>query len=160
MQEKVLKYSTRYMSTMRSEPALRCMLKCAPHRGFALPTVIFLMVIVAGLLASMVKLSMQQSASVDLILLSSKADTATRSALEWATYEIKTNNACPGTAPEIDHHTITISCAATSFEEASPTVANNRFRYDLVIRAESAAGDRTSPDYAFRRLDVTLMVEN
>lgn len=143
----------RYMSTMPfNQNAIR-------SSGFALPTVIFLMVIVAMLLGTMVKLSTQQSASVDLALLSARADLAARSALEWATYEIRQHHSCASVSPEPSLAGFTISvenCQRNEFQEGTDT----RVRYDLDIIAESAGGDRTSPDYAFRKLDITLMVED
>lgn len=128
-------------------------------RGFALPTVIFLMVTVALLLGYMSRIAMQQSATADLAVLSARADMAVRSALEWATYQIKRNNACPSTPPTIDQHLISIACTRTPFQEGSASGTDNRFRYDLQVRAESAGGNKTSPDYAYRSLNVTLMVE-
>lgn len=131
-------------------------------RGFALPTVIFLMVTVSAIMGYMFKLASMQSATVDLSLLASRADLATRSALEWATYEVKMNNVnneCPGAAPEINGFDINVSCSVTAYQEGSPTGQPNRFRYQLQIQAESAGGDRTTVDYAFRKLDATLMVE-
>lgn len=143
----------RYMSTMPYDHSdMR-------NSGFALPTLIFLMVIVAMLLGTMVKLSTQQSASVDLALLSARADLAARSALEWATYEIRQNHNCAAvsTEPTLAGFTISVeNCQRSEFEEGADT----RVRYDLNIIAESAGGDHTSPDYAFRKLEITLMVED
>lgn len=127
--------------------------------GFALPSVIFLMVIVAMLLGTMVKLSIQQSASVDLALLSARADLAARTALEWATYEIRQHHNCAAVSsePELADFTISIeNCQRNEYLEGTDT----RVRYDLDIVAETAGGNRTSPDYAFRKLEITLMVED
>lgn len=143
----------RFMSTM---PFSR---QNARSSGFALPTIIFLMVIVAMLLGTMVKLSTQQSASVDLALLSARADLAARSALEWATYEIRQNHSCAAvsTEPSLTGFAISVeNCQRNEYLEGTDT----RVRYDLDIIAESAGGDHTSPDYAFRKLEITLMVED
>lgn len=143
---------TRSMSTMsRNAMCVR--------RGFALPMVIFLMVVVSLLLGFMVRFSQQQSASVDLALLASRADFAARSASEWASYQVTMTEACPGPAPDIAGFDISVDCAVSAYDEASPDGSNNRFRYDLVIQAETAGMASDAADYAYRSLALTLVIE-
>jgi len=124
-----------------------------------LPIVIFMMITVGLIVGFMVNLVNQQSATVNLGVLAARADWATRSAAEWATYQVKNNDACPGAAPDINQFTITVSCTRTGYQEASSSGNDNRFRYDLSIRAEASGIAKTSPDYAYRKLDVTLIIE-
>lgn len=128
-------------------------------KGFALPTVIFFLVVLGLLLGYMSKLAMQQNAEVSLASLSARADLAARSALEWATYQIKMNPVCPTSPPSIDNHVITVACTRTTFQEGTTAVVDNRYKFDLVVSAESASGVKTSPDYAYRSLKVTVMVD-
>lgn len=123
-------------------------------RGFALPTVIFMMVTVAAIMGYMVKLLTLQSATVDLALLATRADLAARSAVEWATYQVRNNDACPGATPTINGFTVVLFCNSASYQEGAVI----RTRYDIAVQTDSAGGDRTSPDYAFRQINFTLIL--
>ncbi len=85
------------------------------QRGFSLISTLFMLVVLAALGSYMVRLNISQQTTTTLSLQSVRAWYATSSGLEWAVYQINTNNSCPGVPSSFtaDGFTITLSgCTA------------------------------------------------
>jgi hypothetical protein len=123
--------------------------------GFALPTVIFMVVIVAALMAAMMKLQTSQSADVDMLLLKARTDLAVQSGAEWASYRISVSKACPTSPPSMPGITLSVlRCDVSTFNESG--TLNDRF--DVTLEAVTTGVDRNNENYASSRLDMTFMV--
>ncbi|RLU01865.1 hypothetical protein [Ketobacter sp.] len=124
-------------------------------RGIALPAVIFLMVIVTLLVASMSRLLSSETATANLNLQGKRAYWAAQSANEWAAYSIHLSNACP-TVPAnftINGFAITLACSSLSYTEG----ASNGVIYTINTRAVMG-NDPAQPDYVSRSVEVILDV--
>jgi MSHA biogenesis protein MshP len=94
--------------------------------GFAMPTAIFLMVILAALGAFIAQISLLQSSSSALDTLGSGAYQAARAGVEWGAFNSLQNNNCggttltfPGTA--LASFTTTVTCGSTPTNELGVT---------------------------------------
>lgn len=100
----------------------------ARRRGFALPTAIFLMVILALLGAFIVRINTMQTGSVTLDVLGTGAYQAARAGTEWGAYKVlrvigpdpavcfnSTDLTFPGTA--LAPFTVTVTCSRTTADE-------------------------------------------
>ena len=126
------------------------------NRGFALPAVIFLMVVVSLLIANMSRILSTESAATNLYLLGTKAYWAAQSANDWVAYQIHVNNACPTTPANfsIEGFSISVSCIATAYTEASVS--------GVIYQVSSQAVMGSSPaelDYVSRTVDMVLDVQ-
>lgn len=102
------------------------------ERGFALPMVVFFMVVVGMLVAGMTRLSMLNRASTDLELQSERAHWVARSAVEYWRHAAGHDKPCDRQWPSTDGFRVVIEhCDANT----------------LVLRAETAGGDLSAPDY-------------
>ena len=126
------------------------------RKGFALPMMIFLMVIVSLLVVAMARMLSAGSALTNMGLLGTQAHWSAQAANEWAAYQINRNGSCP-TAPgnfTINGFRIAFSCSATAYAEAS---ANGQ-----IFTVSSTAEWGTDPaqmDYVSRTLEVVLDVQ-
>ncbi|MEZ5507511.1 MAG: hypothetical protein R3F38_16745 [Gammaproteobacteria bacterium] len=86
--------------------------------------VIFLMVVVALLVAYMSRLLTSETAAGNLALLGTRAYWAAQAANEWAAYEINRNSSCPAAPANftINGFRIAFSCAATPIWKAVSAV--------------------------------------
>lgn len=127
------------------------------HRdGFALPAVIFLMVVVALLVAYMSRLLTSETAAGNLALLGTRAYWAAQAANEWAAYEINRNSACPSAPANftINGFRIAFSCVATPYLEGGAS--------GVIFEVSSRAVYGTDPadaDYVSRTLEMVLDVQ-
>lgn len=130
-------------------------------RGFALPAVIFLMVIVTLLIAYMARIQVAQSADVDMRLLAVKAYWAAKAGGEMAAYRINSSavpaNGCTAAAgtQTIDGFQVSVGCQSNSYAEGSGTVTV----YEVTVQATSGAAV-TSQEYVSRQLTLVLNVES
>lgn len=128
-----------------------------PERGFALVAALFVMVVVALVVATMSRLSVTQTASVDLALQQARAYQAARAGIEWGMHHVLAD-ASPLCREEsltlpLDGFSVRVSCRETAplslAEEGSRVVF-------YTIEAEAWTGKPGSPDYAWRRLESVL----
>lgn len=126
------------------------------HKGFALPAVIFLMVVVALLVAYMSRLLTSETAASNLAILGTRAYWAAQAANEWAAYEINRNIACPAVPANftINGFRIVFSCAATPYLEGGVS--------GVIFEVSSRAvygNDPAEADYVSRTLEMVLDVQ-
>ena len=134
------------------------------QRGFSLVTAIFILVILAGLGASMVTFSTAQHSTVAMDIQSARAYQAARAGIEWGAYQALKNSAtyaCTPTAPppstgtSTDTMTVagfitTVTCNATSHTEGANTVVAS------ILISSASYGVLNTPDYV--RRDISARV--
>lgn len=131
------------------------MKKLFAHNGMALPAVIFMMVIVALLVAGMARLLGAQSGINNLQLLGARAFWAAKAGGEWAAYRINATGSCASGNLVIDSFQVSVSCTSRNYLEAGNTVSI----FDVNVIAQNGT-DIGSVDYVSRQLDLVLNVEN
>ncbi len=89
-----------------------------PERGFALVAALFVMVIVAVVVATMSRLSVTQNASLDLAIQQARAYQAARAGLEWGLHQLmaesNTTGVCPVGNPSMSGSGLSEFSAASS----------------------------------------------
>lgn len=123
-------------------------------RGFALPAVIFMMVIVVLLISYMVRMLNTQSAINDMQLLGTRAFWAAKAGAEWAAFRINRSGSCAADTLSIDGFTVVVSCVSNSYAEGSGTVTV----FEVNVNAQHPAGPG-SADYVSRQLNLVLNAE-
>ena len=135
--------------------------------GFALPSAIFLLVILAGLAAFMVNFSTTQNITSAQDVQGARAYHAARSGTEWGLYQVldPTNAtvvapgtatwpnmpACPAdTAMTIEGFTVTVSCSSNDYSEAGSTRSIRVF----YLRSIASVGVVGSLGFVERRVEV------
>ena len=128
-----------------------------PERGFALVAALFLMVIVALVVATMSRLAINQNAAGDLALQQARAYQAARAGLEWGINRVRTRGACASgslsmAAGNLAEFTVALSCSQRSY--TGETGAALRL-FSLEATAANGTPD-SRVDYAWRRLTATV----
>ena len=140
-----------------------------PERGFALVAALFVLVVIAAVVATMSRLSVTQNASLDLAIQQARAYQAARAGLEWGLHQLLLEGNTAGVCPEgsvsmagsgLAEFSVSLTCAklpcatpacAQSYAEGARTF--NLYR----LTATASNGSPTSRvDYAWRRLEVTV----
>ena len=105
-------------------------------RGFALPSAIFLLVILSLLGAFMVSLSTSQSITSTQDLQGARAYRAARGGVEWALYNLKSATACPWalTNLTIDGFNVAVDCSMPANDEGGTA------RYIFLVKATASTG--------------------
>lgn len=127
-----------------------------PERGFALVAALFVMVVIGLAVAAMSRLSVTQTASVDLLLQQARAYQAARAGLEWGVVRVlrTTPPGCRETEVEfmVDAANVTVSVECPNLPPPSLPEEGTFYR----LKAEAEVGELGSPDYAWRRLSVMV----
>lgn len=128
-----------------------------PERGFALVAALFLMVIVALVVATMGRLSVNQNVASDLALQQARAYQAARAGLEWGIHGVRASGACVSGAVgmaggNLREFTVSLSCSRRDYTDEAGA-ALSLFR--LEATASNGTPDRRA-DYAWRRLNATV----
>jgi MSHA biogenesis protein MshP len=133
--------------------------------GFSLVTAIFLLVAVAGLVASMVNLSSVQHSTVAMSVRGARAMEAARSAMDYAIFQVlkagggcaaATNFTFTAAEPELQPYSVQIDCTVTQHTE-STAPPFNVFTLTVTASAGSyASGANANPDFVSRQLRATV----
>lgn len=140
-----------------------------PERGFALVAALFVMVIIAVVVATMSRLSVTQNTSLDLSLQQARAYQAARAGLEWGLHQLmaesNTTGVCPVGNPSmagsdlsefsVSLTCIKLPCATTSCAQTYTEGTRSFNLYRLTATAANGSPD-SRVDYAWRRLEVTV----
>ncbi|MCX9155078.1 hypothetical protein OPU71_02955 [Niveibacterium sp. 24ML] len=124
------------------------------ERGFLLPAAVFLLVVLAGLAAFLLRVgaTAQQGAALDVQ--GARAYQAARAGIELGLFQVQRNNACTAsqTVPlpvGLNGFSVTLTCSATAFQEGG----NARALYLLVSTA--SYGTVASSDFVERQIVAT-----
>lgn len=128
-----------------------------PHSGFALPAIVFMIVVVALLVAAMSQILNVSSGITDIRTQSARAFWAAKAGAEWAAYQINSANSCASATGNlnINGFQVAVVCNSTDYTEAANTVRV----YEVNIQAQST-GSSANVDYVSRSLTVVLNVES
>lgn len=146
-------------------------------RGFALVSVVFLLVVVAAAVAGIAALVVNSTQSVALDVQASRAQQAARAGLQWAAWQLLdpratldpgadappacfTQNAAPTLPEPLSGFEVVLSCARTPAIDAVPPYHLEESERIAVymITASASIGAPGSPDRVERRLQMQLEV--
>jgi MSHA biogenesis protein MshP len=122
------------------------------QRGFALVAAMFLIIVIALVIAAMARLSITQHGTNSLAIQQARAYQAAWAGLEWGVARAVNDGVCTGGSP---------SLADSNLRDFSLRVSCNSVAYDYVqifrITAEAeSVGPDSRADYAWRRLEVMV----
>ena len=133
--------------------------------GFALPAVIFLIVIVGLIIAALERINSNQTATSIMGLQSSRAYMAAYSGIEWAAYQIQNSPDCPalGAIPGLEIYGFEVSvssCSETNYREGVTAIDNvSSFEITVLASYGGISNYGVSPDFAARELTVSMVIE-
>lgn len=129
------------------------------HRGMALVTALFLMLVLGLLAAAMVVVTSIQQTSASLDLRGDQAYQAATAALEWGTYQVLRANNCPASTalplgPAMGGLTAVVQCSQVP---AGGVQENGTGQVSLyVVTATASGGAVGTSDYVERQVQATL----
>lgn len=119
----------------------------ARQRGFGLVAALFLILVIAGVIAAMVRLSVSQHSTSSLALQQARAYQAARAGLEWGIARALANQACS--------HAFSLAGAQISVRCDDPISGpGERALIPLTAVAEYSAPG--SPDHVYRQLQAVI----
>ena len=130
------------------------------QHGFGLVAAMFVIIIIAAVIATMARLAVTQNATNSLAIQQARAYQAARAGLEWGIYETVTmtpSSCAPSasfSATGFDGFTITVKCEGV---DAGLIAEENKAVMFYRMTATAEYGNAGSPDYAYREL--TAVVE-
>lgn len=136
------------MSTMRPETT---------QRGFGLVAAMFLIVIIAALIAVMARLALTQNATNSLAIQQARAYQAARAGLELGIYRVLDGQDC---AAVFDLDGFQVSVATCPSQDVGTLPEEGRAVSFFSVESTAEFGAPGSPDYAYRRLTATVEREN
>jgi MSHA biogenesis protein MshP len=142
-------------------------------RGFSIVSAIFLVVVLAGLGAAIVRITASQSTGSALDVQGARAYQAARAGIEWGLYKQLRDDTCTATPVSfqlpggtLQSFTVTVRCLETAYDS---TTGSSGIAVDPKINsyqvtatacnipaAGNCPGTSNSPDYVQRQLQVTF----
>lgn len=124
------------------------------ERGFGLVAAMFLIIIIAAVIATMARLAVTQNATTSLAIQQARAYQGARAGLEYGIARVLAGQGCAGF--DLDGFAVSISCSASGApplleEEGDITPSFH------TVEATATFATPASPDYAYRKL--TAVVE-
>ncbi|MDT8426792.1 MAG: hypothetical protein RQ733_12565 [Methyloprofundus sp.] len=122
---------------------------------------IFILIVLSLLGSYMVKLSGVQHTTALSAVQGSRAYYAARAGVEWGVAQLLNNNSCTANSTfTINNFSVSVSCTnqGISYNEGDLNangLADDDF-YIYKIESRASYGNFTSPDYIYRRLEVTV----
>lgn len=130
------------------------------QRGFGLVAAIFLIIVIAGVIAAMWRMSATQTVTNNLSLQQARAYQAARAGIEWGISRALTGH-CSGLNDPFtpdgfsEQFQVQVFCSESETVELPEELKSVTF-YTIISKAEySLAG---SPDYTYRELGVVLEI--
>ena len=126
------------------------------QHGFGLVAAMFLIIVIAGVIAAMARMAVTQNATTSLALQQARAYQAARAGLEWGIYQVMKGDDCtteffPGGMEGVR---VEVKCEVWPPDPWEEEGKKLRF-YTLTARAESLGGI-SSVDYVWRSLTATV----
>lgn len=129
----------------------------AAQRGFGLVAALFVIVIIAGVIAAMARMAVTQNATTSLAIQQARAYQAARAGLEYGIARVLAGQSC--TDFDLDGFTVTVSCplpTTVEIPEENKTNAANTAAKFHELTATAEYGSAGNPDYAYRQLTATV----
>lgn len=129
------------------------------QRGTSLIVAVFLLVVLAGLGAFAVRLTLMQQQTVNSALLASQAFHAAKSGISWAAHRALNGGWCASTSLSLTEagaagFSVDVACSQSTHVEGGITIDV----FTINVLAES--GNYGEPDYVSRRLQAKIMDES
>lgn len=139
-----------------------CPLPLAPEKGFALPAALFLLVVLGGLAAWLMRLTTATLAQEALELEGARAYQAAQAGMEAGIYAARSGSCTAQTltfAGQLARFTASVACTAHNSEEGGVTL--NFYEISSIACNQPAAGHcpnatPTLPEYAERHIHATV----
>ncbi len=158
----------------RSGPCPRCfcaawtrghgpLLQGRKQRGFGLVAAMFLIIVIAGVIAAMWRISTTQTATSNLSLQQARAYQVARAGLEWGISRFLNDEVCtapPFAVPGFDGFVVKVECPSEQRVERSDLTEEGP--RDIVVQRIIATAEYLtvgSPDYAYRKLFAELELD-
>jgi MSHA biogenesis protein MshP len=129
------------------------------QRGVSLIAAIFLLVVLGGLIAYLVKLSGLQQSAAAYDVQGARAYQAARSGIEWGIYRALRDGVCAGgsfaPAGQFSGFTVAVTCAATPYTEVDAT-AKTVYSITATACNRAACPGAVGPTYVERQLQATV----
>lgn len=124
-----------------------CRLRVCDQRGFSLVSAIFLLIVLAGLGAAIVNISMTQHTGSALDVQGTRAYQAARAGIEWGLFQqLQAGGACNNStsfvppAPTLSAFTVTVVCTSVVDPNTNPPVTTFRIE-STACNQPDAGGD-------------------
>ena len=131
--------------------------------GFALPTAVFLLVVLGGLAAWLVSLTQASLAQSDLELVGERAYQAAQAGLEAGIYAVRVNGSCAAQSLSftggLARFTATVACTAYTADEGGTSVKLYRIEATACNQPSGGACPNASPsghEYVERMMRATV----
>jgi len=130
-------------------------------RGFALPTAIFLVVVLALVAAAIISISVLQNSSTSLDVLGARAYQAARAGAEWGAYQSLIDNNCAAgptsitLAGTLTSYTTNVTCTRTIHTEGAATVNIDTITATACNQSPCPASSPAG-DYVERQVTITI----
>ncbi|MGL4317272.1 MAG: hypothetical protein ACRCTL_11750 [Pseudomonas sp.] len=126
-------------------------------RGFGLVAAMFLIIIVALVIAAMARLSANQHGTSSLAIQQARAYQAARAGLEWGITQAFNAGTCAAGTPSLaagnlSDFSVTVACSSTGYSDDDGS-AVQIFRFTATAQNGTPAN---RPDYAYRQLTATV----
>jgi MSHA biogenesis protein MshP len=137
------------------------------EHGFGVISAIFLLVVLAGLGAAMVNISVMQHIGSSMDVQGTRAYQAARAGIEWGLYQslIANPSTCPASptsfappAPTLRSFTVTVTCTSTTNTDANPPITVRQLKSTAcnVPDAGACPGPGGTTDYVQRVVQATF----
>jgi MSHA biogenesis protein MshP len=122
------------------------------QRGFGLVAAMFVIIIIAAVIATMARLSVGQNAATGLAIQQARAYQAAQAGLEWGINRAVSGQPCASDFT-LSGFAIVVTCTATA-----PVLLaeENRTVQFYALTATAQYGVTGSPDYAYRQLSAVV----
>lgn len=124
------------------------------QRGFSLIAAVFLIVVLAGLVAFMLSMAGVQHQTATLVLQQAQAQAAARAGIDWAAVQALPGGICPptGANPDltVNGYAVDVTCAATAHMELGTVIQV------FVVSATASSGVYGNPSFVRRTITATL----
>ncbi len=136
------------------------LLPARQQRGFGLVAAMFLIIVVAGAIAAMWRMSVSQTATSNLSVQQSRAYQAARAGIEWGISRALSGN-CSLANPRFtpggfaSPFRVDVSCTVIEGETALPEEGVSTITFFNITSAAEYASPG-SPDYVYRRLNAVV----
>lgn len=123
------------------------------QRGFGLVAAMFVIIIIAAVIATMARLAVTQNSTNSMSIQQARAYQAARAGLEYGVAQVLAGAGCTGFA--LDGFAISVACDSQA-AVVIPEESNEPVQF-YTITATAEYGSAGNPDYAYRQL--TAVVE-
>jgi MSHA biogenesis protein MshP len=136
------------------------------QHGFGLVAAMFLIIIVAAVIAAMARLAVTQNATNSLAIQQARAYQAARAGIERGLFTVTRPFKCGDPAPTAPAGSFAIDSFFVAISALSPAPLSGQDlpeegtakHYFYTVRATASNGNVGDPDYAYRRLEVVAEV--